>query len=189
MVDAAEALLERGGFDGLSVRHLADELGVSRQVVYTHFGGVDGLLDALHRRGSNRLAGALSGAIGEPGTEDHVVSVAMGYLGVARRHADLYRLVFEQPVPDHRPSDEERSAARTAFGHVVAAVDAWLHERVTTVPNQPATWPPDAVDLARAAWTSTHGFVVLERVGFADRSETDRLVATAIRALLAGWPR
>ena len=56
VIDAAERLLREGGFDAMSVRAVGERLGVSRQVVYTHFGGVDGLLDALHVRASGYLA-------------------------------------------------------------------------------------------------------------------------------------
>ena len=59
VTDAAERLLREGGFDAMSVRAVGERLGVSRQVVYTHFGGVDGLLDALHERASGYLAGSV----------------------------------------------------------------------------------------------------------------------------------
>ena len=45
----------------------------------------------------------------------------------------------------------------------------------------------DATELARAVWTAGHGFVVLERAGYATIDETDRLAAATVRALLAGW--
>ncbi|MEM8746309.1 MAG: helix-turn-helix domain-containing protein, partial [Actinomycetota bacterium] len=65
VVDAAEVLLAEAGFDGMSVRRIADAVGVSRQVVYTHFGGMDGLLDELHRRLSQRLIDAAT-SVSEP---------------------------------------------------------------------------------------------------------------------------
>lgn len=188
VVDVAESLLDDGGFERLSVRHLAERLGVSRQVVYTHFGGVDGLLDALHERGSAYLSEALAATGDDADRTDHIVAATLAYLEVARRHPHLYRLVFEQPVPDYVPSSAARRVGRTSFGHVVVATDAWLRGVATAVPDDPSTWDPAAVDLARATWTSAHGFAVLERVGYADRAETDRLVVTAVRAMLDGWP-
>ena len=189
VVDAAEELLAGGGFDALSVRQLAQHLGSSRQVVYTHFDGVDGLFDALHERASSYLAAAVANAEGAIGTVDHMVAATRAYVLVARRHPDLYRLAFEQPVPDYAPSDTARRAGRASFGHVVVAADAFLHDPATAVADEPPSWPPASIDLARAAWTASHGFVVLERAGYATADETDRLAATAVRSMLAGWPR
>ena len=44
---AATDILERDGLDGLSMRRLAAELGVSTSTVYWHAGNADQLLDKL----------------------------------------------------------------------------------------------------------------------------------------------
>ncbi len=188
VIDAAEDLLDAGGFDALSVRRVADRLGVSRQVVYTHFGGMDGLLDAVHQRMSARLTGAVEAAPGEAGTVEHLRSSTQAYVAAARRHPEPYQLLFEQPVPEHQPSVEAHAAARASFGRVIAAADAWLHGEVSSQPDDEATWNRDAVDLARVLWSAGHGFVVLERAGYATATETDRLVDRMVRSVLSGWP-
>lgn len=187
VVDAAERLLDDVGFEGFSVRSLAARLGVSRQVVYTHFDGVDGVFDALHRRATGYLAEAIDRAVGARGSVEHLVDATAAYIRVARSHPHLYRLAFEAPVPDYEPSAATRRAARASFGHVVVAAEAHLRDAVDSVPDDPTTWSPDAIDLARSTWTTAHGYAVLERVGYARPDETDRLVDRSIRALLAGW--
>ena len=183
----AEHLLHEGGFEAMSVRALGERLGVSRQVVYTHFGGVDGLLDALHVRASSYLAAAVGSVDPPPGTLEHFLAGTGAYIGVARRHPHLYQLLFEQPVADYRPSPAARRAGRASFGHIVASADAWLHGAATSVADVESSWDPHATELARAVWTAGHGFVVLERVGYASAAETDRLAAATVSALLAGW--
>lgn len=187
VVDAAEQLLRAGGFESLSVRAVGERLGVSRQVVYTHFGGVDGLLDALHRRASRYLSESVGAVPAEPGTVEHFVGATRSYIDVAREHPHLYQLLFGQPVADYRPSSEASRAGRASFGHIVVSADAWLHGSAGSVPADEATWDRDATELARAVWTAGHGFVVLERAGYATVDETDRLAAATVRALLAGW--
>lgn len=187
VVDAAEHLLRTGGFEALSVRAVGDRLGMSRQVVYTHFGGVDGLLDALHIRASSYLADAVAATSDERGTVEQFLAGTNAYIGVAREHPHLYQLLFERPVVDYRPSADAVRAGRVAFGHIVAAADAWLHGAARSVPDDEASWDDGATELARALWTAGHGFVVLERVGYAAAHETDRLAEATVRAVLSGW--
>ncbi|MFK8025751.1 MAG: TetR/AcrR family transcriptional regulator [Ilumatobacter sp.] len=187
VLDAAEALLASGGFDQLSVRSIATRLAVSRQVVYTHFGGMGGLLDGLHRRLSSRLIAAVDAAAGDDapvgrGTTEHILRAAAAYRSVARRWPELYQLVFEQPVPDHAVGDAALAEGRAAFGRIVELADAWLACSRGTPPTN-----RDATELARAVWSATHGFVVLERVGFASVDETDALANRATVSMLAGW--
>ena len=44
LVEAGTRLLERDGPEALKARKVAAEIGVSTMAVYTHFGGMNGLL-------------------------------------------------------------------------------------------------------------------------------------------------
>lgn len=187
VVDVAAALLDEGGFDALSVRRVADRLGVSRQVVYTHFGGMRGLLDALHVRASSSLSELVAGLDEPLGTSDHLVAAARAYVAMGRERPHHYQLLFEQPVADYTPSAAAHAAGLASFGHVVESADAWLHGTSVVEPDDPSSWRGDSTELARVLWTAGHGFVVLERGGYASVGETDRLVARTVRAVLAGW--
>lgn len=183
VLDIAETLLDDGGFDALSVRRIADAAGASRQVVYTNFGGMDGLLDGLHRRLSTRLASVVDGVEPDPGTLEHILDATASYRTAARRWPHLYQLAFERPVADYAVGPEALADGRRSFGRIVQAAAAWLTRR------DPATPPTEqrSIELARTLWSTTHGFVVLERVGFASTDETDDLSDRAIRALLMSW--
>ncbi len=50
ILDAAIELLDRHGFDGLSMRKLATVLGVEAMSLYNHVDGKDALLDGIHER-------------------------------------------------------------------------------------------------------------------------------------------
>lgn len=50
VVDAALAIVERDGSDGLSMRRLADELGAAVTAIYWHVGNRDALVDHLVER-------------------------------------------------------------------------------------------------------------------------------------------
>ncbi|MEM8904858.1 MAG: TetR/AcrR family transcriptional regulator [Actinomycetota bacterium] len=192
VTDAAEELLAERGFEGLSVRHVAEAVGASRQVVYTHFDGMDGLLDAIHRRFTARLGEAVDGVDADRGSEEHLVVAGRAYRSMARAHPGPYQLVFERPVVDHAVGAAALAAGRASFGSIVGAAAAWLVRSGRLVegdldPAAPRTWPAEAVRLARAMWSLNHGVVVLERAGLSDPDEGEAIADDSLRALLAGW--
>ena len=58
LVEAGTRLLERDGPEALQARKVAAEIGASTMAVYTHFGGMNGLLEAII---------AASGGVARPG--------------------------------------------------------------------------------------------------------------------------
>ena len=182
LVTQAAAIVQTEGFGALSVRRLATEVDASRQVVYTHFGGMDGLLDALHMYSSDLLAHDMATLAEPPGTAENLRAAAHAYVRGARQRPALFDLTFGRPVPHFTPSAEATTHSRGIFrDHIVRLADAWL-----------ATVSPDrteqqALTFARLFWASIHGLVTIEQAGHASQSDTDHLVDETVTLLLAGW--
>ncbi len=82
-LDAAARLLRDEGPQALAVRRIAAEAGVSTIAIYHHFGGKDGLVEALYVDGFRALDEALAAV---PRTEDPLADVealALAYRSVA----------------------------------------------------------------------------------------------------------
>lgn len=62
LLDAAAALLEREGLDGVTLRALGTAAGVSRGAPYRHFADKDDLLAAIATRGMRDLRLAVTAA-------------------------------------------------------------------------------------------------------------------------------
>src|SRR6185436_9050880 len=58
-ITAAYAMLADAGGTSLSLRRVADTIGVAHRSLYNHFADREALLNAVARRGFLRLAGAL----------------------------------------------------------------------------------------------------------------------------------
>ncbi|WP_182909438.1 TetR/AcrR family transcriptional regulator [Microbispora sp. H13382] len=56
VVEAAAALWRRRWYDDVTLQHVADEAGVSVQTIVNHFGGKDGLADAVAERVASQAA-------------------------------------------------------------------------------------------------------------------------------------
>ncbi|MEM9134128.1 MAG: TetR/AcrR family transcriptional regulator [Actinomycetota bacterium] len=182
VIAAAERVLGDDGIDALSVRRLADELGVSRQIVYTHFSGMHEVLEAVHRRAGVQLADAVATLEPPTGSDARIVAGAHAYVDHARRRPSVFALLFGRPVPGYVPSAETAGALRSVFRvHIVGLVDEW------SVANGHDLDRHEAVERARVFWSAIHGLVTLEQAGHAEQGETDAMVDSLVGTMLAGW--
>ncbi len=97
LLDAAEALLAAYGPDAVSVRSVADKVGVSTRAVYSVFGSKPGLMGALAARGFHRLADLVNGL---PITSDPLADLAAAgpcaFRVFALERPHLFRITFDR---------------------------------------------------------------------------------------------
>src|SRR6478735_1741030 len=94
LVEAGLRVLERDGLPALSARRLAAETGTSTMAVYTHFGGMTGLVDAIAGEAFSRFTRALTEV---PSTDDPVADfMVMGvhYRDYALANPHRYQMMF-----------------------------------------------------------------------------------------------
>jgi AcrR family transcriptional regulator len=138
IVDAALELLEEEGPYGLSMRKLAERLGIRAPSIYKHLPDKQALEAAIISAGFERQADAFDVALQD--ADDQLDAIARAYRAFAGAHPHLYRLMTEREL--HRelltPGVEERAA--------LPVYEAVGGDR----------------DLARAAWAFAHGMTILE---------------------------
>ncbi len=177
LLAAAEALLERDGITGLTLRAAARVAGVSHAAPTHHFGDLTGLLSELAAVGYRRFREHLLTAMAQSGPDDPAPLVAMGaaYVEFARAHPNLFLLMFRGDRLDH-----ERPALRDAAQQAFAA----LRAAVADASEQPR---PDLDGLANAmaAWSLVHGFAVLMIDGRLPREVPMDALLSAVLARLA----
>lgn len=96
LLRAAEALLERGGPDGLTTRAVCDAANVTAPTLYHHFGDKNGLLDALLAKG---LDAFLNRKQASPETADarkDLISGWESFIGFALERPQLFRLMVRR---------------------------------------------------------------------------------------------
>lgn len=177
VLGVAETLLAEEGPAGLSVRRIADRLGVSRQIVYSRFGGKPDLVRALHARGFERLTAAFAEVDEVPGTPAQLLAMAHAYRQAAFAQPAVFELMFGTPVVGFAPDSSARAVAVESFQPVVAAARAWL------VATGRSATPAATLTLAQAVWAATHGVVALELAGLLGRDATrvlEELVLAAV---------
>ena len=153
----ARELLEEEGAEALSMRRLADRLGIRAPSIYKHLPDKEALEDAVISTGFEELAEVLERAApkGLPG-------LARAFRRFAKAHPHLYRLMTDRPLRRDRlaPGVEERAARP-----VIAAAGG----------DQ---------DLARAMWAFAHGMTILELNGrFPEGADLDAAWRRGVAAL------
>jgi AcrR family transcriptional regulator len=160
VVAAGRQLLEEEGLEALTMRRLAERVGIRAPSLYKHLPDKAALEAAIIATGFEEAAAAFEQAVdsaGEgsgEGAGDALVVLAAAYRRFALEHPHLYRLMTNGPLPRAHlpPGLEGRTAApllRVAGSEARArAVWAFAHGMVMLELDQ--RFPPDA-DLD-AAW-------------------------------------
>ena len=182
VIDCAEALIQADGLAALSARRVAAALGVSRQVVYTHFDGMHGILEELHLRSGRYLAETVQHLADMEDADRRLEAAAHANVAYSRTRPALFGLTFGAPVPDYSPSPETTAALQDVFRVEIAGlVGGWHADNGVEIDARLL------LDRTRVYWSSIHGLVTLERAVHAAHAETDRLVDELTRTLLTGW--
>lgn len=124
ITDAAVRLLSQRGFTALGVNALAAEAGVDKQMIYYHFGGLDGVIRALGAQTQLWLGAALQAEPGEP-YKRLVQRLLTEYAKALRSNPLLLGLLaweLAQPSEVLAELNEVRSAAMHAWTAQLRAV-------------------------------------------------------------------
>lgn len=153
---AAKRVAEREGLNGLTLRAVAREAGVSHAAPAHHFGDVTGLLSELAAIGFKKFSAALGpAACDEAAADSEATRKANAYVAFARENPCMFQLMFRAERLDHdRPALREASEA--AFIKLAGVVAA--HRREDVVPDHLTL--AQAADIARI-WSMVHGFAML----------------------------
>jgi AcrR family transcriptional regulator len=172
LLHAAVAILNEDGPDALQTRKIAGAAGTSTMAVYTHFGGMSGLIAAVADEGLRQFDVALT----MPPTSDPVadlMATGIAYRRYAIERPHMYRLMLGSTsahginapahdlltltvaeINDHYPS----------FAHVVRGVHRCM--LAGRIAEGSASDDATVVAIAAQFWSSIHGFVMLELAGF-----------------------
>lgn len=133
--DAARVVLERQGWDTLTMRTLADELGIAAPSLYKHFASKEALKAQLVALALKEFGEAVRPV-------STVAALVRRYRGVATANPQLYRLATSGSLDrDSLP----------------AGLEDWSGSPFLEVTGEPHR--------AQALWAAAHGMVILELDG------------------------
>ena len=95
LVDIGKQVFAELGYDGASVEEIASRAGVSKPIVYEHFGGKEGLYAVVVDRESAQLLDMIAGRLGPGiGARQQVHASAMAFLDYIEENPDGFRVLI-----------------------------------------------------------------------------------------------
>jgi len=127
LLDVAKSIVEEHGFHDVSIEAVARRAGITRPIVYGHFGDLAGLLEAMLDRETARALGQLAAILPTDlvtrDPRDALLAAFTGYLEVVGADPVTWRLVLMPPegAPEllREKITEGRDAVIAALAQVV----------------------------------------------------------------------
>lgn len=184
MLDAATRLLTEEGPAALTVRRVADAVNCSTTLLYSLFGGKDGLANELYLEGFARLKAEFAAASAQSSKKKSdqgglapLLLHARVYHQYARRNPSYYMVMFGDAIAGFVPPVESRKQAWESLAVLIDTFDACM-KNGTLPPSNPTA-------AARLLWAAMHGAVSLELKGYYLKTErADELFDAAVNAVL-----
>jgi len=99
LLDVGRAVFAERGYDGAAIEEIADRAGVSKPVVYEHFGGKEGLYAVVVDREMSRLLDSMVASLNGRHPRVLLEQAAMALLQYVEEHSDGFTiLIRESPV-------------------------------------------------------------------------------------------
>ncbi|HKD90238.1 MAG TPA: TetR/AcrR family transcriptional regulator [Streptosporangiaceae bacterium] len=149
ILTAARSVAEAEGWSAVTSRRLADAIGYTQPVLYTHFpGGKAEIMRTVALAGFAELSAATRAAMGRKTGARAIAAVADVYLGFAAAHPSLYEAMFQLQIDARFAQDDAEEELRSGFTALAAALG-------------------DAGDgtATEVFWSALHGMSLLERAG------------------------
>ena len=175
LLDAAAHLIGTDGSARLTARRVAEEVGTSTMAIYTQFGGMPGLRQAVRREGFARLTARLTAVQPSADPVADLIQVCLAYYENAVADPDLYRVVFL----DEAFGEADAVTGSDAFEGLVRAVRRCIESG--------AFEAGDPVDLATEVWALGHGGVTLQLAGLLAPDRAAQCLLSGLDHLLTAY--
>ena len=181
ILHAARALFERGGSEAVSMRRVADAVGVTPMAIYRHFPNRDALLKRISDDSFDAIARHWLARNQGGDVLSRVIALQRIYLDYALAHPHLFDHAFSARRADARRYPEDFHAGLSPTLNVAA-------DAVSEAMQAGLLRKDDAWDVAVTLWAHTHGLVALYRAGrFSyDEAQFRRFYEASLQRLLEG---
>jgi AcrR family transcriptional regulator len=153
---AAQELHEKRGLDAVSMRNVAEAVGVVAAAIYRHYRDKDALIGAMIAAGHGVLETYLRE--GEKARSDKVLAIMDQFLRFAFDQPGLYELMFLRAHGPLRKYPDDFAAGRSPTFNI-------LHRAVTEEIRRKRYRRDDAMETALSLWAHAHGLISMYTLG------------------------
>lgn len=182
LLNTATDIIREGGVESLSMRKLADQVGVSRTAPYHHFKDKNELLCAIAEQGFLLQ----DQAVQQMPNEHPQLSAAalfehyvLAYIRFANEHPETYDLMFGREIwKTGTPTESLKSISKNSFRIWVEWIEQ-LQQQKLFDDKEPA------LRIAQASWAALHGLCRLFNDGiYVNRDDLEAIARTSVQMLI-----
>jgi len=182
LLAAATQLIASGGVESLSIRKLADQVGVSRTAPYHHFKDKNELLCAIAEHGFQQQDQLLSDIVTNP---DHLSPAQLfqrymlTYIQFAHSEQETYDLMYGREIwKTGQPTVSLQQVSKHSFRLWLEWIEE-LQQADIFASHDPA------LRIAQSSWASLHGLCRLFNDGiYVNRDDLEAIACTTLNLLL-----
>jgi AcrR family transcriptional regulator len=166
ILNAGREILREGGFTALSMRALAEAVGVRAPTLYDYFANKEEVLNELFLEGVKEIRQHFQPMMesAPPGVA-RIVGLGLAYRDFAIENPVLFQLVFGRIDSSYVPGDEQMQAGRNLY--------LLLREEVERAVELGELEAADLDILSMTIWSAIHGITTLELAGFSAKCAPD----------------
>lgn len=178
---AAEGIFVEHGYEGATIRKIADEVGLSSTALYMHFADKGEILNEICRNAFDTLAEEHRLILAEDAPPlTRLRRIAENYIGFGFANPNAYRLAYLTPMVETRHGAETvaQQTGAELFRAFVSVVEEAVEQGVLR--GEPRV-------LAQVIWASAHGLVaIMTTKPYFEWADRETLIRTQMDALFAG---
>lgn len=153
LIKEALRLLEEQGLSALSLRSIAQNVGVSHMAPYSHFKNKTELFQSVAAHGFNLLASNMQSLNNQQAPQALILAYGAQYIEFALAHPSLYRLMQSQVQPKELETSKVSSELKTACKRPFVLLFDACKQLETNKQQQTLR--------AQGAWGTVHGLASL----------------------------
>ncbi|MBK9256926.1 MAG: TetR/AcrR family transcriptional regulator [Saprospiraceae bacterium] len=173
----AKEILDKEGFEKLSIRRIAKAVEYSPATIYLYFQDKDEIIYELMEMGFELMGKVLADAFGETDPVEKIRKIGYGYVRFGLENPDWYDLMFnsQKPMNHIERCQSEWGHGIGLFEYLVATCDELTKSR-KDITSEPRI-------LALQLWSTVHGLVTLahsQRLEIVEKGNHNALITATI---------
>ena len=160
ILDAARELFVTEGFEGVSMRTVAEKIEYSPTAIYVHFTDKQELFRELCHQDYARLAEVFQSSVMSTDPVERLKQIGAIYLDFGSRYPNHYKFMFMTTHPPHEPDEIDKEVMGNPEMDAYAFLKAAVQQAIDADCFRPEVTDPEVV--SQTLWASVHGVISLE---------------------------
>ena len=159
ILDAARELFVTEGYEGVSMRKVAEKIEYSPTAIYVHFADKNELFNELCRQDFVRLHEVVKSSAMPSDPIERIRQIGRNYIEFGVRYPNHYVFMFMTPHPPHEPNEEDREILGNPEMDGYALLKWAVQEAIDS--GRLREELQDAELVSQTLWAAVHGVISL----------------------------